>query len=164
MTLRFCVDANATRVRYRPMIFLLSVLKVILSGKAQCDARGKRFFQCFCVRFVMCKEPDMATATQSKARGSNASDNGGRQRPVWTQTGFPLTIAAFEFPTENGPPNFSVKLTRSFKRDEDSEWENTEYLGGGDLLRAAKLFEAADSFVQSRLKVFHRSRKENEQS
>ncbi len=106
----------------------------------------------------------MATATQSKGRGTNASDNGRKQRPVWTKTGFPLTIAAFEFPTENGPPNFSVKLTRSFKRDEDSEWENTEYLGGGDLLRAAKLFEAADAFVQSQLEAFHRSRKEHEQS
>lgn len=105
----------------------------------------------------------MATATQSKARGTKASENGQKHRPVWTKTGFPLTIAVFEFPTENGPPNFSVKLTRSFKRDEDSEWENTAYLGGGDLLRAAKLFEEADAFVQSQLEVFHRSRKENEQ-
>ena len=106
----------------------------------------------------------MATATQSKGRGTNASDNSLKQLSVWTKTGFPLTVAVFEFPSENGPPNFSVKLTRSFKRDEDSEWENTEYLGGGDLLRAAKLFEDADAFVQSRLEAFHQSRKANEQS
>ena len=107
----------------------------------------------------------MATQTQSRVNGKGASatqrsdnGNGHKQRPAWTKNGFPLNIAAFEFPTENGPPNFSVKLTRSFKRDEDSEWENTEYLGGGDLLRAAKLLEAADAFVQSRLEEFHRSR------
>jgi hypothetical protein len=105
----------------------------------------------------------MATATQSKGRGTRASENGQKHRPVWTKTGFPLTIAVFEFPTESGPPNFSVKITRSFKRDEDLEWENTEYLGGGDLLRAAKLLEAADAFVQSRLEAFHQSRKANEQ-
>lgn len=105
----------------------------------------------------------MATATQSGVEGKNASDNGRKQRPVWTKTGFPLTVAVFEFPTENGTPNFSVKIARSFKRDENSEWENTEYLGGGDLLRAAKLLEAADAFVQSRLQAFYRSRKETEQ-
>ena len=102
----------------------------------------------------------MATQTQSRVEGKNASDNGRKQRPVWTKTGFPLTIAVFEFPTENGPPNFSAKLTRSFRRDENSPWENSDYLGGGDLLRAAKLLEEADAFVQSRLEAHYRSRKD----
>jgi hypothetical protein len=70
-------------------------------------------------------------------------------------------VAVFEFPTENGPPNFSVKLTRTFRRDEESEWETTDYLGGGDLLRAAKLLEAADAFVQSRLEADYQSKKQN---
>jgi hypothetical protein len=102
----------------------------------------------------------MATRTQSRVNGTSASDNSRKQRPAWTKKGFPLTVAVFEFPTENGPPNFSVKLTRSFKRDEESEWENTDYLGGGDLLRAAKLLEAADAFVQSRLEAHYRTRKD----
>jgi hypothetical protein len=102
----------------------------------------------------------MATQSQRRVNGQSGSDSGRKQRPVWTKTGFPLTVAVFEFPTENGPPNFSVKLTRSFKRDEESEWENTDYLGGGDLLRAAKLLEAADAFVQSRLEVHYRTRKD----
>ena len=106
----------------------------------------------------------MATQTQSRVEGTNANDNGRKQRPVWTKKGFPLTVAVFEFPIENGPPNFSVKLTRSFRRDENSPWENSEYLGGGDLLRAAKLLEAADAFVQSRLEAEYRSRKDEGES
>lgn len=101
----------------------------------------------------------MATQTQSRDEGKKTSDNGRKQRPVWTKKGFPLTVAVFEFPTENGPPNFSVKLTRSFRREENSPWENSEYLGGGDLLRAARLLEAADAFVQTRLEAEYRSRK-----
>ncbi len=102
----------------------------------------------------------MATQAQSRVEGQNANESGRKQRPVWTKTGFPLTVAVFEFPTESGPPNFSVKLTRSFRREENSPWENSEYLGGGDLLRAAKLLEAADAFVQSRLEAEYRSRKD----
>lgn len=102
----------------------------------------------------------MATQSQSRVEGKSANDSARKQRPVWSKKGFPLTVAVFEFPTEGGPPNFSVKLTRSFRREENSPWENSEYLGGGDLLRAAKLLEAADAFVQSRLEAEYRSRKD----
>jgi hypothetical protein len=102
----------------------------------------------------------MATQTQSQANGKSGSENGRKQRPAWTKKGFPLQVAVFEFPTENGPSNFSVKLTRTFRRDENSEWESTDYLSGGDLLRAAKLLEAADAFIQERLESEYRSRKE----
>ena len=106
----------------------------------------------------------MATQSQRRVEGKQASDGSRKQRPVWTKKGFPLTVAVFEFPMENGPPNFSVKLTRSFRREENSPWENSEYLGGGDLLRAAKLLEAADAFVQSRLEAEYRSRKDEGES
>lgn len=106
----------------------------------------------------------MATQTKSRVEGKSTSDNGRKQRPVWSKKGFPLTVAVFEFPNENGPPNFSVKLTRSFKRDENSEWENSEYLGSGDCLRAAKLLEAADAFIQTRLEADYRSRKDDGES
>lgn len=102
----------------------------------------------------------MATQTKSRVNGKSGSGNGQTVRPVWSKKGFPLQIAVFEFPSENGPPNFSVKLSRTFRRDENSEWESTEYLSGSDLLRAAKLLEEADAFVQSRLESEYRSRKE----
>jgi hypothetical protein len=35
--------------------------------------------------------------------------------------------------------NYSAKLTRSFRRDEESEWEMTEYLSTQDLLLATRL-------------------------
>lgn len=127
--------------------------------QARCDARKARVLRKFFVCEVVTKEPVMATATKRNESGANES--GRKQRPVWSKKGFPLTIAVFEFPMEKGPPNFSVKLTRTFKRDENSEWENSEYLGGGDLLRASKLFEYADAFVQSRLQAFYESQKEN---
>lgn len=103
----------------------------------------------------------MAMATKRSESSKAASENGKKQRPVWSKKGFPLTIAVFEFATETGPPNFSVKLTRSFKRDENSEWENSDYLGSGDLLRASKLLEYADAFEQSRLQAFYESHKGN---
>jgi hypothetical protein len=106
----------------------------------------------------------MATATQNRANGkstSQSSDGGKKQRPVWSKKGFPVEVAVFEFPTENGPPNFSVKLTRTFRRDENSAWETSDFLGGSDLLRGAKLLEAADAFVQSRLEAEYRTRKES---
>lgn len=103
----------------------------------------------------------MTTAAKSQESSNRGNEQGRRQRPAWSKTSFPLTVAVFEFPTENGSPNFSVKLTRAFRRDESSEWENTEYLGGGDLLRAAKMLESADAFVQSRLQADYRARKED---
>ena len=106
----------------------------------------------------------MATQVQSRANGKNGTEqsqngSGKKQRPVWTKKGFPCQVAVFEFPMENGPPNFSVKLTRSFKRDEASEWETSEYLSGSDLLRAAKLLEAADVFIQNRLEADYKAKR-----
>lgn len=102
----------------------------------------------------------MATASVG-SRTANSKNNGaGKQLPVWKQ-GFPVTAAVFEFENtnENGPPNFSIKLTRSFRRDQDSDWESSDYLDGSDLLRGAKLLEAADEYVQSRLEAHYRNRK-----
>jgi hypothetical protein len=101
----------------------------------------------------------MATEAAVRQSGSNVA-SGKKQRPAWTKKSFPLTVAVFEFPSENGPPNFSVKLSRSFRRDEKSPWENTEYLGGGDLLRASKLYEYADAFVQKRLQDHYEVKQE----
>jgi hypothetical protein len=102
----------------------------------------------------------MATTNAATKSGTAKTNGAQKQRPVWSK-GFPVMAAVFEFPKEDGdgPPNFSIKLNRSFRRDEESDWENSEYLGGSDLLRAAKLLEEADAFVQSRLEAYYRSRK-----
>lgn len=106
----------------------------------------------------------MATGTTNRVRGNGRSEaqsngSGHKQRPVWTKKGFPLEVAVFEFTNEDGPSNFSVKLTRSFRRDEESEWESSDYLGGSDLLRASQLLLAADAFIQERLDAEYRSRR-----
>ncbi|MCI0335392.1 MAG: hypothetical protein L0228_19465 [Planctomycetes bacterium] len=102
----------------------------------------------------------MATATASRRSTNSRSDGTQKQTPVWTK-GFPVTVAVFEFPaaSDDGPPNFSVQVTKAFRRDENSEYEYSAFLNGGDLLRAARLLEAADSYVQSRREEFYRSRK-----
>jgi hypothetical protein len=103
----------------------------------------------------------MATQTRNRANSRNGSDSGRKQPPAWTKKSFPLEVAVFKFPAENGPPNFSVKLTRTFRRDEKADWESTDYLGGGDLLRAAKLLEAADEFIQTEVEGEYRSRRDD---
>jgi hypothetical protein len=61
-----------------------------------------------------------------------------------------VQLAVFEYEHE-GRMTHSVSLTRTFKRDDDSKWENTPYLGAADLLPAARLLEEAYSFIQNRL-------------
>lgn len=97
--------------------------------------------------------------TSANGTHSRATAEKGKKRPVWTLRNFPLTVAVFEFPNDSGVLNFSVKLTRTFRRDEASNWENSDYLGASDLLRGGKLLEAADAFIQSRLEADYKARK-----
>lgn len=62
--------------------------------------------------------------------------------------------------TNDGRMNFSVKLTRSFKRDEESEWETTEYLSPQDLLPAARLLGEAYEAIQARQDQAYRERQQ----
>lgn len=94
----------------------------------------------------------MATATKS-AIGASAR----KQGPVFAKTYFPVHIAAFEH-EHDGRRNYSVKLTRSFRRDEESEWETTEYLGPQDLLPAARLLGEAYEAIQALLDSAYRER------
>ena len=105
----------------------------------------------------------MATGSRSAlakngVQGRSPQDKG-KTRPVWTKRSFPLTVAVFEFPSDSGALNFSVKLTRTFRRDEHADWENSDYLGAQDLLRGAKLLEAADAYVQARLEADYQARR-----
>lgn len=94
----------------------------------------------------------MATATMKSANGRSDS-----KRPVFSKTNFPVQIAVFEHEND-GRLNFSVKLTRSFRRDEESDWETTEYLGSQDLLPAARLLGEAYDAIQARLEEAYRER------
>lgn len=94
-------------------------------------------------------------ATASKATNGNGSR---KQRPIFSKTYFPVQVAVFEHTTDGGRPNHSVKLTRTFRRDEESEWETSEYLGAQDLLPAAKLLSEAYEAVQMRLDEAYRER------
>jgi hypothetical protein len=132
--------------------------------RAQSDAHdAEGFFErFFSVQVFLVETSVMSSVPKSRPAAQGTSDQGRKQRPVWSRRGFPLNVAVFEFPSssDEAPPNFSVKLTRTFRRDENSAWETSEYLGGGDLLRGAKLLEAADGFIQSRLEAHFRSRQD----
>ena len=65
--------------------------------------------------------------------------------------------------TNDGRMNFSVKLTRSFKRDEESEWETTEYLSPQDLLPAARLLGEAYEAIQARQDKAYRERQQSDE-
>ena len=84
----------------------------------------------------------MATTTKSAKHGA------AKQRPVFAKVYFPVQIAVFEH-EHDGRRNYSVKLTRSFRRDEESEWETTEYLAAQDLLPAARLLGEAFDAIQA---------------
>lgn len=96
-------------------------------------------------------------ATASTARSGNGSQ---KQRPIFSKAYFPVQVAVFEHATEGGRPNHSVKLTRTFRRDEQSEWESTEYLGPQDLLPASRLLGEAYEAIQQRLNEAHRDQQE----
>jgi len=53
-----------------------------------------------------------------------------------------------------------VKLTRSFRRDEESDWETTEYLSPQDLLPAARLLGEAYEAIQTHQDEVYRERQQ----
>lgn len=86
-----------------------------------------------------------------------------KRRPIFSRTFFPVQVAVFEHTGENERKNYSVKVTRTFRRTEESEWETSEYLGVADLLPAAQLLTAAYEAIQDRLEQTHRERQEANQ-
>jgi hypothetical protein len=47
---------------------------------------------------------------------------------------------------KNGEGFYNVTLQRSYK-DDAGEWKNTDQLGHGDLLNAAKVLERAEEYI-----------------
>jgi hypothetical protein len=114
------------------------------------------------VRFLLGKEPIMATATKQAMREDSRVEDCEKQRPVWKKSSFRVSVAVFRFDNLNAPPTFRVKLSTSFKRDKNAKREYSDYLFGSDLLRAKKLLDEADSFVQAELEAYYRSLREEE--
>jgi hypothetical protein len=94
------------------------------------------------------------------ATGTNGQTT--KSRPIWSRKFWPVEIAVFEYVNGDGRPQQSVKLRKSFRRDEESEWETTEYLSAPDILIAKELLTDAYRFIQARLQKAFESRKESE--
>lgn len=73
---------------------------------------------------------------------------------------FPVEIAVFEHTDGDSRPSYTVKLTRSFRRNEGSEWETTDYLSPQDLLPAARLLGEAYGTIQAKLQKAYEERRE----
>ncbi|MDX1963907.1 MAG: hypothetical protein SFX18_12190 [Pirellulales bacterium] len=99
----------------------------------------------------------MATGTKNGAK-----KNAAKPRPIFAKTYFPVQVAVFEHSGDDRT-NYSVKLTRSFRRDEESEWESTEYLGAQDLLPAARLLGEAFEAIQARQDNAYRARHQSDE-
>ncbi len=89
---------------------------------------------------------------------ATATRNGKKQRPVFAKSYWPVSVAVFEHKNEDGRLNHSVRLSRTFRRNEESDWETTEYLSVNDLLPAAKLLAEAYDVIQDRLQKAYADR------
>lgn len=92
----------------------------------------------------------MATASVKNGSAKSGQTKAAKNRPVFSKKYWPVQISVFEFEND-GRLNHSVELTRTFRRDEESEWETTSYLTAQDLLPAAKLLGEAYSVIQARI-------------
>lgn len=79
---------------------------------------------------------------------------------IWEKRYFPVTATTFEHENGDSRPSYSVKLSCSFRRNEESEWESTDYLSPQNLLPASKLLEEAYSFIQAKLQKAYEQRRE----
>ncbi len=79
--------------------------------------------------------------------GNDTSTETGR-RPAAQFTGSGgINVAVWKHKNDKGYDNYSVKLERSYK-DGNGEYQATQYLRDDDLLRAQKLLEQADAWIE----------------
>lgn len=57
-----------------------------------------------------------------------------------------INVAVWKHKTDKGFDNYSVRMERSYKVD--GKYESTQYLRDNDLLRAQKLLEQADEWIE----------------
>ena len=95
----------------------------------------------------------MATGTdgQSAKRG-----------PIWTKKYWPVEVAVFEYASKDGRLQHSVKLSKSFRRNDESDTEFTDFLSAPDILIAKELLSDAYRFIQARLQKAFESRNGSE--
>lgn len=76
------------------------------------------------------------TAAQTSSRpAARFTGSGGLSVGIWTNK------------ADNGMTNYSVRLEKSYKGD-DGQFHSTPYLRDNDLLRAQKLLEQADEWIE----------------
>jgi hypothetical protein len=73
-----------------------------------------------------------------------------------------VEVAVFEYTNGDGRLQHSVKLGKSFRRKEGSDWETTELLSTQDIPVAKELLSDAYRFIQARLQKAYESRKDSE--
>ena len=76
-----------------------------------------------------------------------------RHKPVFRRRYGTLEVAVFEWPSEDGRISHTARLTYSFRRKENDEWESSDYLPTSELLAASKLFMDAHSAIHDRLQL-----------
>jgi hypothetical protein len=90
----------------------------------------------------------MAKATNAKPVEATETQTDATTRPIAKFDGSGgLHVAVWKHPSENGPAHYSVRIDRSFRK-EGGDIESTPYLRDGDLLRATKLFQQADDWIE----------------
>ncbi len=82
-----------------------------------------------------------------------------RSYSVFSKAYFPVQVGVFEH-SNDGKLNYSVHLTRIFRRDDQSEWESTDYLRTEDLLPAARLLGEAYEEIQALKDKAYRERQQ----
>lgn len=86
--------------------------------------------------------------TESETNDIQSETNPSSNRPIakFNGTGG-LQLAVWKQRNDAGRDHYSIMLERSYKSAE-GEFKSTQYLREGDLLRAAKLIEEADRWIE----------------
>jgi hypothetical protein len=70
----------------------------------------------------------------------------GRPAARFTSTGG-LSVAVWKHKSESGVENYFVRMDRSYK-DADGNYQSTPYLRDNDLLRAGRLLQQSDEWIE----------------
>ncbi len=69
-------------------------------------------------------------------------------RPVMSFSGSGgINVAVWKHKTDSGFDNYSIRIDRNYK-DDAGNFKSTAYLRDSDLLRAQRLLEAADDWIE----------------
>lgn len=60
-----------------------------------------------------------------------------------------IQVAVWKNKSEQGFDNYSVRIERAYRDGQDGPFKTTPYLRDSDLLRAAKLVEEADYWIEA---------------